>query len=47
LIIAMAQPTPLSTSIALVGQLTMQAPHSMHLSGDAIRAFFSPASKTA
>jgi hypothetical protein len=33
LIMAAAQPTPLSTVIAPVGQLSWQAPHSMHASG--------------
>jgi hypothetical protein len=37
-IIAEAHPTPLSTSIAPVGQLTLQAPHSMHLWGSSSRA---------
>jgi hypothetical protein len=32
-IMAAAQPTPLSTVIAPVGQLSWQAPHSMHASG--------------
>jgi hypothetical protein len=30
LIMAAAQPTPLSTTMALTGQLSAQAPHSMH-----------------
>jgi len=32
-IIASAQPVPLSTQMAPLGQLFWQAPHSMHLAG--------------
>lgn len=42
LIIADAQPTPLSTLMAEEGQLTWQAPHSMHFSGRERRTFPSP-----
>ena len=41
-----AQPTPLSTSIAPKAQLPAQAPHSMHLSRSSIAAFPSRISKT-
>ena len=46
LIIAQAQPTPLCTSMACVGQLRAQAPHSMHSDGRARTACFSPSAKT-
>jgi len=46
LIIAQAQPTPLCTSIAWVGQLRAHAPHSMQSDGRASSARFSPSAKT-
>lgn len=45
-IIAFAQPTPLSTLIAPTGQLSAQAPHSMHDEGEIRSAAFSPGVKT-
>jgi len=47
LIIAQAHPTPLSTSMACVGQFRAQAPHSMQPDGFASWACFSPSAKTA
>jgi hypothetical protein len=40
IIIAEAHPAPLFTCIAFVGQLSWQAPHSMHASGFTNRAVF-------
>jgi len=46
LIIAAAQPTPLSTCSAPTGQLIWHAPHSMHASGRTMRTIFSPVINT-
>jgi hypothetical protein len=46
LMIAAAQPTPLSTRKAPKAQLFAQAPHSMHLSLSRITAFLSLTAKT-
>jgi len=46
MIIAIAHPTPLSTSIAPEGQFIWQAPHSMHLSARASLTLPSPGANT-
>ncbi len=46
LIIAAAQPTPLSTCNAPTGQFSWHAPHSMHASGRTMRTMLSPVINT-